>query len=55
MIAAKIFALGAPVPTHIAQEFVKYRCTVERMDVDKAVIKNGQHGLRVWWKKVKGN
>ncbi|KAG7096915.1 hypothetical protein E1B28_004319 [Marasmius oreades] len=55
MMSARIFVVSAPVFAYTAPEFVKYRCAVQRVDVDKAVGSNGQHGLKTWWKKVKGN
>ncbi|KAJ8086671.1 origin recognition complex subunit 4 [Marasmius tenuissimus] len=55
MITVKIFVVSAAVSANTSREFIKYRCAVQRADVDKAVGFNGQHGLKSWWKKVKGN
>ncbi|KAL0574535.1 origin recognition complex subunit 4 [Marasmius crinis-equi] len=54
MISVRMFVVSAAVPANTAREFIKYRCVVVRPDVDKAVASNGQHGLKSWWKRVKG-
>ncbi|KAF9268010.1 hypothetical protein L218DRAFT_970195 [Marasmius fiardii PR-910] len=55
MVSARVFVVSAAVSANTAREFIKYRCVVQRVDIDKAVESNGQHGLKTWWKKVKGN
>ncbi|KAI0698593.1 origin recognition complex subunit 4 C-terminus-domain-containing protein [Cytidiella melzeri] len=52
LVSQRLFVSIAPPAAGTGKEFVKYRCTIDRSDVKKAVEKMGQLNLKKWFSKA---
>lgn len=52
LISARAFEAAAPSTSSLGKDFVLYRCTVNRLEVKKAVDASGQINLRRWLSKA---
>jgi origin recognition complex subunit 4 len=52
LVQRRVFVSVAPPSTAIAKEFVRYRCTVDRAEVKRAVDTIGQTNLKKWFAKA---
>jgi origin recognition complex subunit 4 len=52
LVASKVFVATAAPSITMRSEFVRYRCTVEKRDVKRAIEEMGQTNLKKWLSKA---